>query len=319
MQAPRHRGILTGAAAVGHNFLPRVLPGKRSSSLPAPSVSPKDKVISISPNTDRFLLRRVRRFSGDACGGRGFLLLTFHSEVRRDRRRRDGDRDQRLPHRASRRILVLADASPRRGRAQRQRGERRTSRPRRATRSQQPPLVASPSKRRRRASRCKRRRRASRSAPAPPVSADASEPRPAPAQESTPSAKPAARTTGNGAPARKRGSPDTGTAESKPREPAEKPRDAAESKPRDVGVSRGPGARCAGECCRQPACDVRDAASPDRYVPSLRPRSPYSRGPATSLPPPALSQPRVPRILSRRWRLRHRRLRPNPTRCPQSR
>ena len=59
--------------------------------------------------------------------------------------------------------------------------------------------------------------------PAPPVSADASEPRPAPVQESTPSAKPAARTTGNGAPARKRGSPDTGTAESKPREPAEKP------------------------------------------------------------------------------------------------
>ena len=69
--------------------------------------------------------------------------------------------------------------------------------------------------------------------PAPPVSADASEPRPAPVQESTPSAKPAARTTGNGAPARKRGSPDTGTAESKPHEPAEKPRDAAEGKPRD--------------------------------------------------------------------------------------
>ena len=69
--------------------------------------------------------------------------------------------------------------------------------------------------------------------PAPPVSADASEPRPAPVQENTPSAKPAARTTGNGAPARKGGSPETGTAESKPREPAEKPRDTAESKPRD--------------------------------------------------------------------------------------
>ena len=135
--------------------------------------------------------------------------------------------------------------------------------------------------------------------PAPPVSADASEPRPVPVQESAPSAKPAARTTGNGAPARKRGSPDTGTAESKPRDAAEKLRDAAEGKPREtaekprdaadskphepaekpreateaeqaarLGVSRGPGARCAGECCREPASNVRVAASPDRYSPA---------------------------------------------------
>jgi hypothetical protein len=73
--------------------------------------------------------------------------------------------------------------------------------------------------------------------PAPPASADAGEQRPAPAQDSGPAAKQPARTTVTAAPAapgRKHMTPDTSAAESRPREPAEKPRDTAERKPRDT-------------------------------------------------------------------------------------
>src|SRR4029079_13395176 len=64
--------------------------------------------------------------------------------------------------------------------------------------------------------------------PAPLVSTDANESHAAPSQEIATPAKPPARPTVSAAPARKRGAHDTGTAESKPSESAQKPRGAAQ-------------------------------------------------------------------------------------------
>jgi hypothetical protein len=75
--------------------------------------------------------------------------------------------------------------------------------------------------------------------PAPPVAAEAGEPRSPSAQETTPPAKAPVRTTvkiKSREPAEKAREPaekPRDAAETKPREPAEKPREAAESKPRD--------------------------------------------------------------------------------------
>lgn len=89
---------------------------------------------------------------------------------------------------------------------------------------------------------------------APPVSTEANDTHAAPAQEVATPAKPPARPTVSAAPGRKRGAHDAGTAESKPNEPADKPRDAAQAKP------------------REPAEKPRDTAETKPHDPAEKPR-----------------------------------------------
>jgi hypothetical protein len=126
--------------------------------------------------------------------------------------------------------------------------------------------------------------------PAPPVSADAGEPRSAPAPETTPVAKPAARPTGNGATARKRGTPDA--AESKPHEPAEKPREAAESKPRDPADKPRDAAESKPRDWESVEARVRAALANAAANQPTTPETPPRQTDTPRLPPAAAVQPR---------------------------
>jgi hypothetical protein len=105
--------------------------------------------------------------------------------------------------------------------------------------------------------------------PAPPVSTEANETHAAPAQEVATPAKPPARPTVSAAPARKRGARDTGTAESKPSEPAEKPRDAAQAKPREPAEKPHDTAETKPH---EPAEKPRDTAETKPHEPAEKPR-----------------------------------------------